>query len=247
MVVFRMSDVEPRVRAGILNLYKPAWKTSAQYVYRLRNIFGIRKIGHAGTLDPFADGVLIACLGSGTKLVEQLMALPKCYATMLRLGVTNECFDMEKPSYPVPGATEPHASAVQEAVARLARQTEQVPPAFSAARVNGVYSYHLARGGHDISHQAKSVRIDYIRIVEYGWPSLRLDIQCGRGTYIRAIARDLGAMLGCGAVCETLTRTAIGPFRVEDSVRLDSASPEQVGGALIPVDKARELLARAGR
>jgi tRNA pseudouridine55 synthase len=239
-----MSKLEPPVCAGILNLYKPAWKTSARYVYRLRHIFGIRKVGHAGTLDPFADGVLIACLGSATKLVEQLMVLPKCYATTLRLGVTNACFDIEKPCEPVPGATPPAAGTVEEAVARLARQTEQVPPMFSAARVNGVYSYHLARDGQDISHRAKRVRIDHIRVIEYRWPSLRLDIQCGRGTYIRAIARDLGEMLGCGAVCETLTRTAIGRFRVEDSVRLEAADPEQVRSALIPVDQARALLAR---
>ncbi|HVP10371.1 MAG TPA: tRNA pseudouridine(55) synthase TruB [Phycisphaerae bacterium] len=241
-----MSKVDLPVRAGILNLYKPAWKTSAQYVYRLRPLFGIRKVGHAGTLDPFADGVLIACLGSGTKLVGRLMALPKCYLTTLRLGVTNECFDMEKPCYPVPGAVSLPDATVEEAVARLARQTEQVPPAFSAARVGGIYSYHLARSGRDIPHQAKSVRIDHIRVIEYRWPTLRLDIQCGRGTYIRAMARDLGQILGCGAVCETLTRAAVGPFRVEDSVRLDSASPEQVREALIPVDEARALFADPG-
>jgi tRNA pseudouridine55 synthase len=237
-----MRNAESSGIAGILNLYKPARKTSAQYVYLLRQIFGIRKVGHAGTLDPFADGVLIACLGSATKLVERLMALPKCYATTLRLGVTNECFDMEKPCVPVPAATPPIDRAVAEAVARLARQTEQVPPIFSAARVNGVYSYHLARSGRDVTHRAKQVRIDHIRVVEYHWPSLRLDIQCGRGTYIRAIARDLGELLGCGAVCETLTRMAVGCFRVEDSVRLDSATGEQVRAALIPVDQARTLL-----
>jgi tRNA pseudouridine55 synthase len=238
-----MNNAELPVSAGILNLYKPAWESSAQYVYRLRPFFGIRKVGHAGTLDPFADGVLLACLGSGTKLVELLMGLPKCYSTGLRLGVTNACFDVEKPCEPVPGAVAPEAAAVEEAVAHLARQTEQIPPAFSATRVDGAYSYELARGGQETQHRAKAVRIDYIRVVEYCWPLLRLDIQCGRGTYIRAIARDLGAKLGCGAVCETLTRTAIGPFRVEDSVRLDSVEPEQVRAALIPVDQARAMLA----
>lgn len=237
-----MTDAAPPTPNGLLNLYKPVGKSSANYVYRLRRVFGLRKVGHAGTLDPFADGVLVACIGRGTKLVERLMNLPKRYRTTLRLGVTNTTYDTEKPFDPVPGATAPDRSAIETALASMTGLVQQVPPAFSAVRIAGVQSYKLAARGTPAPREPKEVRIDRIDILAYDYPTLTLDILCGRGTYIRAIARDLGRTLACGACCETLQRTAVGPFRVEDSVDLQTAPPDAVRAALVPLDEALRLL-----
>lgn len=229
---------------GILNLNKPAGRSSAQYVYRLRPILGVRKIGHAGTLDPFAEGVLLACVGKATKLVERLMNLPKTYRTSLRLGVTNDTFDTERPFEPVPDAAIPDRAAVEAAVAALAGEIDQTPPVFSAMRVGGVMSYKLAKKGKAPDLASRKVNIYKISIDEFAYPRLDLTIVCSRGTYIRAIARDLGETLNCGAVCETLTRMAVGPFTSHDGVRIESAPPEQVRGAVLPIAAALELISQ---
>lgn len=219
--------------SGVLNLYKPVGKSSAFYVYRLRGILGVRKVGHAGSLDPFADGVLLACIGRGTKLVEQLMGLPKRYRTTLRLGVTNVTFDTERPFEPVAGAGPIERGAIEAVLAGMVGEIEQLPPAFSAIRIGGVSAYKLAARGKPTPIKPRPVRIDELRIVEYAWPSLTLEIACGRGTYIRAIARDLGAALGCGACCETLTRLAVGPFRIEEAVRMEMTEREELRSRIV--------------
>lgn len=238
-----MTNNETSPVSGIVNLYKPPACSSAQYVYRLRRVFGLRKVGHAGTLDPLADGVLLACLGRGTKWVEQLMSLPKRYRTTIRLGVTNDTYDTEHPLVPVAGAVPLDHAEVEAAVASLAGEIQQVPPAYSAVKIGGIPSHKLTRQGRPPPRQARTVRIDRLDVLGYAWPHLQLDIRCGRGTYIRAIARDLGRLLGCGGVCEALTRTAIGPFRVEQSVNLNTAEPAVVRAALISLAEAKHLLA----
>jgi tRNA pseudouridine55 synthase len=224
--------------AGILNLYKPIGKSSANYVYRLRRIFGLKKVGHAGTLDPFAEGVLLACIGRGTRLVERLMEMPKRYRTTLRLGVTNETFDTERPAEPVKGATEPAIEAIDAVLRNMRGEIQQVPPAFSAMRVGGVLSYKLAKKGRAVAHQPRPITIYRISVESYAWPLLRLDITCGRGTYIRAIARDLGEALDCGAICEQLRRDSVGPFSMDKAVRLEESSQDAVRAALIDVADA---------
>ncbi len=232
------------VACGVVVLHKPAGHSSAQYVYRLRRIFGIRKIGHAGTLDPFADGVLLGCVGRATRLVERLMALTKVYRTTLRLGVTNETFDPERPFVPVECAGPVAAERVAETVGRFVGEIDQAPPAFSAVKVKGVPSYRLAERGGAVDLPARRVRIDRMEIVRYEWPRLDLEIVCGRGTYIRAIARDLGAALGCGACCEALTRTAVGPFTLDEAVNLLEAAPDEVRGRLLSIEQVEARLGR---
>jgi tRNA pseudouridine55 synthase len=260
--------------SGVINLYKPAGRTSAHFVYRLRPILGVRKVGHAGTLDPFADGVLLACVGrAATRLVERLMGLPKRYRTTLRLGVTNDTFDPERPLTPVPDAIAPGREAIEAALAPMIGDVEQTPPRYSAVRLGGVQSYKLARradrasridkqpcesrpddGGTTIegsdaplpasspAPSARRVRIDTIDVVSYAWPDLTLDIRCGRGVYIRSIARDLGEALGCGAVCMTLSRTAVGPFTTERALRLEGSSRENVLSVLISVEDVMRMI-----
>jgi tRNA pseudouridine55 synthase len=228
--------------AGVLNLYKPARFSSAQYAYRLRRVFGLRRVGHAGTLDPFAEGVLLTCVGRATRLVERLMDLPKTYRTSLRLGVTNETFDTERPFEPVAGAAPVSPEAIESALAEMTGDVMQAPPAFSAVRVGGRFSYQLAKLGQAVEHPPRRVRIDRLTIESYAWPFLNLEIGCGRGTYIRAIARDLGAALGCGACCETLLREAVGPFRAAEAVRMETDTEASIRAALIPIPRVLDML-----
>lgn len=247
-----MAETSKPASDGVINLFKPPGRSSAHYVYRLRPILGLRKIGHAGALDPFADGVLLACAGRATKLVERLMGLPKEYETALRLGVTNATFDTEKPFAPVPGAVAPTREAIDAALAGMIGEVAQAPPAHSAVKIGGVPSYRLARRGlatrgddeSDPPRTTRRVTIFAIDVLEYAWPRLRLRIECGRGTYIRAIARDLGAALGCGACCETLRRTRVGPFTSASAVNLYEADPHAVRAALLGIDQVEKLLGR---
>ncbi len=227
---------------GVVNLFKPVGKSSAHYVYRLRPILGTRKVGHAGTLDPFAEGVLVACVGKATKLVERIMNLPKRYRTTIRLGVTNATFDTEQPFEPVGGAVPPSREELENVVKRMTGRIEQAPPVFSAMRVGGRFSYQLAKNGKATELKARSVQIYQMTIEAYEWPLLELSITCGRGTYIRAIARDIGKALDCGGVCERLIREAVGPFEVSHAVNLLEADATQVQAALLPIEDARCLL-----
>lgn len=237
-----MNVTDPPTRDGVLNLYKPTWQSSARYVYRLRPILGVRKIGHAGTLDPFADGVVLACVGRATRLFNRLTGLPKQYQTTLRLGVTNETFDTERPFEPVPDTRPLSREQVEEAVGEFVGRIDQAPPVFSAVRIRGVSSYHLARRGQAVQREARPIHIYRMAVLAYDWPTLRLDLVCSRGTYIRAIARDLGAKLGCGACCETLTRLAVGPFHIDNSVNLDTTPPAEVAARLLPLPDVQRLL-----
>ena len=230
--------------SGIVNLYKPAGRSSAHYVYRLRPILGVRKIGHAGTLDPFAEGVLLACVGKATKLVERLMDLPKEYRTTLRLGVTNDTFDTERPFESVPNAIPPTRGQVDDAVAALTGEILQSPPVYSAMRVGGVFSYQLAKQGRPTELAARRVKVYAINVNHFEYPRLELTIACGRGTYIRAIARDLGTTLGCGAVCEQLERQRVGPFNSSEGLRIETTPPEVIRSSLLPVSAVLELLDR---
>lgn len=261
--------------AGVVNLYKPPGRTSAHFVYRLRPLLGVKRVGHAGTLDPFADGVLLACVGRpATRLVERLMELPKRYLTRLRLGVTNDTFDIEQPMASVPGSAAPEYSAIIEALGAMVGDIDQAPPRYSAVRLGGVQSYKLARRADRAARKqrllhgdrerpcedggasqvrspdapapaARRVRIDAIDVVSYEWPLLTLDIRCGRGVYIRSIARDLGQALACGAVCEMLSRTAVGPFELDRALRLEGATRNDVLAAMIDVGDALALLSEA--
>lgn len=228
--------------AGIVNLYKPAGVTSAKFVYRLRRVFNERRVGHAGSLDPFAEGVLIGCVGAATKLVEQLMELPKQYEASLRLGVTNPTHDPETPAEPVPGATPPARAQVDRALAARLGTHMQTPHAFSALKVAGMSAHELARRGKTPPLAERPVRIDAIHVLDYEWPVLKLRIDCGRGFYVRALARDLGEEWGCGAVCENLLRTRVGPFASTHAVDVNPANHAQVRNALLDMTAARKLL-----
>lgn len=230
---------------GIINLHKPVGITSAKALYRVRKITGVRKSGHAGTLDPAADGVLVLCLGRATKLVEALMDQPKLYRATARLDVTSESFDSDRPLVEVPVATVPDEDAVRAACRRFHGAVEQVPPAISAVKVGGKPAYKLNRAGHALTLSPRTVQIYWMHVHRYQWPTIDFELACGRGTYVRALIRDLGAVLGTGGCLTALTRTAVGPFRVADAHGFDelenAAGPQEY---VVTLDQARRLLAQ---
>lgn len=228
--------------AGVVNLFKPTHISSARYVYRLRGLLGERRVGHAGTLDPFADGVLLGCVGAATKLVERLMELPKVYEVGLRLGVTNACFDPELPFDPVPDAVPPTAAGIDAALRQFTGMIEQSPPTYSAIKVAGRAAHLRVRDGETLTLPPRPVRIDGIEVLAYAWPALRLRVACGRGMYVRALARDLGSLWGCGAVCESLRRTAVGPFTSDKALLLRQVDPATVRSALVDVAAIEKLV-----
>ncbi len=198
---------------GFFNIHKPPGCTSHDVVYKVRKRLpaGV-KVGHCGTLDPFAEGVLVVCMGPATRLTSFVQDRPKRYLATITLGQTSTTADPEGEIIATPGATPPAAEAVQNALAAFRGQITQVPPAHSAVFINGQRAYDLARKGREVDMPTRSVRIDAMELVRYEWPILELDITCGGGTYIRAIARDLGEALGVGGYCSGLVRSEIGEF-----------------------------------
>lgn len=183
------------------------------------------KVGHAGTLDPLATGVVLLCTGKATKRIDELQAQTKEYTATLRLGATTPSFDLEHgidATYPTAHITE---EAVREALRRFEGNIEQVPPAFSACKIEGKRAYKMARKGQDVVLSPKLIRIDEIELTGCRLPDeIDIRVVCGKGTYIRALARDIGLALGSGAHLTALRRTRVGDYRVEDCMTLDEAT-----------------------
>lgn len=204
---------------GILNLYKPTGITSARAVSIVKRLLPRgTKIGHAGTLDPFATGVLLLLIGKATKQCESLMGQPKEYEATVRLGSTSETDDLDSLITPYPNAAQPTREAIEAALPKFVGNILQQPPVYSALKVGGRRAYQLAREGQVVTLSPRTVRIDSIELLDFTPPDVRLRIACGRGTYIRAIARDLGEQLHCGGYLTQLCRTRIGAFDLADAL-----------------------------
>ena len=204
---------------GIMNIYKEAGFTSHDVVAKLRGIVGQRKIGHTGTLDPDAVGVLPVCFGTATKLCDMMTDKSKEYEVCMRLGVTTDTQDMSGTVLCENEVTADEA-AVTSAIMSFVGGYEQIPPMYSALKVNGKRLYELARQGKEVERQPRHVDIPQIRIMEVSVPLARFAVECSKGTYIRALCADIGERLGCGAAMETLKRTRVGNFNIEDAVTL---------------------------
>jgi tRNA pseudouridine55 synthase len=228
--------VTPR---GILLLDKPVGPTSHDAVARARRALGVRRIGHFGTLDPFASGLLVLGVGAATRLAPFAAAHAKTYRAVVRLGARSTTDDREGEVTPVPAAAPPDRALVEAACARWIGEVDQVPPAFSAKHVGGERAYALARAGETVALPPVAVRIERIDIQRYAWPSLVIEVRCGPGTYLRALARDLGEALGTGGYCEELRRTRSEPFGVEAAMDWEAASdPAAARAALRPAEEA---------
>jgi tRNA pseudouridine55 synthase len=220
---------------GVINLDKPPGISSARAVDRAKRLLPPKtKIGHAGTLDPFATGVLLLLVGRATKQCERLMGQAKAYEAAVKLGACTATIDPESPEEPVVGATPAGREAVEAVLRRFVGVIQQVPPAFSAMKVGGRRAYVMARKGEPVELSPRAVEVYRLELVAYEWPVLRLRIECGRGTYIRSIARDIGEALGVGGYLVELRRTRVGAYRVEESVTLEALTAEGAAKHLRP-------------
>lgn len=211
----------------ILAFDKPYGWTSFALVAKARYLIsqklGVKKIkvGHAGTLDPLATGVLILCTGKATKKIEELQSHTKEYIASIRLGATTPSFDLEKPidaTYPTEHITE---EKVAEVLKTFIGKIEQVPPTFSACKVNGSRAYDLARKGEEVQLKPKTLIIDEIELLNCQLPDITIRVVCSKGTYIRALARDIGQALESGAHLTALRRTRVGDIRVENCLNIE--------------------------
>ncbi|MEE9293470.1 MAG: tRNA pseudouridine(55) synthase TruB [Phycisphaerae bacterium] len=230
---------------GIINLFKPVGITSAKAVYRVRAITGVRKSGHAGSLDPAADGVLVVCAGKATKLVEQIMDLPKVYRATARLDVTSESFDSDRPLCPVSVASVPTLDQVRTALAGLEGRIQQVPPRISAIKLGGVPAYKTAGQEDAPPLAAREVTVYWTHLHGYDWPTIDFEVACGRGTYVRALIRDVGVGLSAGGCLTSLRRTMVGPFTADDAWTFDRMRAAGAAESCsIPLAEAVALVAR---
>lgn len=224
---------------GIINVYKEKGYTSHDVVAKMRGILRMKKIGHTGTLDPDAEGVLPVCLGSGTRLCDMLTDKTKTYRAVMLLGQETDTQDTSGTilaEYPV-NVTE---EAVRDAVESFLGHYEQIPPMYSALKVNGKKLYELARAGKEVERQARPVEILEIQVEEIALPRVTMTVNCSKGTYIRTLCYDIGRKLGCGGCMEALLRTRVDRFWLEDSLTLSRIEELRDAGTLtehiIPVD-----------
>lgn len=206
---------------GIINVYKEAGFTSHDVVAKLRGILRQKKIGHTGTLDPDAVGVLPVCLGNGTKLCDMLTDKSKEYRAVLLLGIKTDTQDasgiiLEEKKVNV---TE---RQTEEIIKTFVGEYDQIPPMYSAIKIDGKKLYQLAREGKEIERKARRVQIHKIEIEQLALPEVTMRIECSKGTYIRTLCHDIGGLLGCGGVMKTLERTRVGEFRIEEALRLSA-------------------------
>lgn len=227
--------MQPQVPNGIINIDKPAGVSSARVVARVKRLLprGV-KIGHAGTLDPFATGVLLLLVGKGTKLCERLMSEPKQYVAIVKLGATTETLDPESPEMVTPGVAPLPREPVEQVLPRFVGEIEQMPPAYSALKIGGRPAYELARKGEAVELKSRRVVVYGIELLKYEWPLVELKIDCGRGTYVRSIARDVGEALGVGGYLAALRRTKVGAFTAEAAVAADTLERDGVDHHLRP-------------
>ena len=206
---------------GIFNIDKPTGMTSHDVVARVRRISGTRRVGHAGTLDPFATGVLPVVVGRATRLVEYLAGADKEYRAVVALGAVSDTYDREGTITPNRDAVMPSPEEVETALSRFRGEIEQVPPMHSAIKVGGKKLYELARQGVEVERQPRRVTISRLEVEWYRPPMLGIRATVSKGTYIRSLAHDLGQALGVGAYLEELVRTRHGPFTVEEATTLE--------------------------
>lgn len=227
---------------GLLLVDKAAGMTSHDVVDRIRRAAGQRRIGHTGTLDPAATGLLILCLGHATRLSEHLTGLDKQYEGEMRLGITSDSYDLDgavTAESPVP---ELSLDAIQSVCNRFVGEIEQVPPMVSAVKIGGERLYKIARQGGEVERPPRHVKVYEFMALSYEATVVRIRVRCSSGTYVRSLCHDVGQILGCGAVLATLRRTMVGGFNVENALSLEAfTTPQSVEERLLSMDDALDL------
>ena len=227
---------------GILLIDKPSGITSHDVVDRIRRAAHIRRVGHTGTLDPAATGLLIICVGPATRLSEYLTKLDKVYEGYLRFGVVSDSYDMDGTvleENPVPDLD---PASIQESFDSLTGVIEQIPPMVSAVKVGGKRLYKMARNGETVERKPRKVTVSEFSMLGYEAPLAQFKVRCTSGTYVRGLCHDVGGMHGCGGVLDSLRRTAVGRYRVEDATPVDDIqSQDDIRKHLVPMGEALDL------
>jgi tRNA pseudouridine55 synthase len=242
-----MSLQSPKEIDGVLLVDKPMGLTSHDVVYRLRRKLQMKKIGHAGTLDPMATGVLVMLIGKATRISQYLMSVDKRYEGEATLGVITDSQDAEgevMETRPVPELTE---TQVRAAMKTFLGDQYQTPPMHSAIKVDGVKLYQLARKGEVVEREPRFIRVTAFDLLSFALPKVAFDLHCTKGTYVRTVAHDLGQKLGCGAHLSALRRTASGQFRIAQCLPLDEIeklSIPEIEKRLIPTYEAAPRVAQ---
>jgi tRNA pseudouridine55 synthase len=230
--------------SGILNIHKPAGMTSRRAVDVVKRLVRPAKVGHAGTLDPLATGVLVVCVGMATRLIEYVQRMPKSYVGTFIFGRQSNTEDIEGEVVELANPPVPALDQIQAAAKQFEGEILQRPPAFSALKINGRPAYKMARKGEAVELQARPVNIHRIAVRAYEYPQLVLEVDCGSGTYIRSLGRDLAESLETAAVMSALVRTAIGKFDLHSALDPGSLTKEDVGRHLLPMIHAVDYLPR---
>ncbi|MEC7566247.1 MAG: tRNA pseudouridine(55) synthase TruB [Planctomycetota bacterium] len=218
---------------GFLNIRKPADVTSRDVVNKIQRLIKSVKVGHAGTLDPLATGVLVLAVGKATRLMEHIHALPKSYLGTFKLGFTSDTEDIQGEMQPIVDAPVPSRERLEKVIAGFAGVQSQQPPIYSALKIKGRRAYDLARKGRDVQLKPREIKIHRIVLMEYAYPYFELEVQCSSGTYMRSLGRDIGKQLQSGAVMSALERQAIGEVRIQQSHSPDFAATSDVEDALL--------------
>ncbi len=233
---------------GIINVNKPAGWTSQDVCAKLRHVLHIRKIGHTGTLDPMATGVLPVCVGKATRIIEYYDRDTKSYHASMKLGIATDTLDITGEVLETADYSDVDEKAVREAFEAYTGRVMQIPPKYSALKINGKRAYDLAREGKDFEIKAREINIydNSVTRIDLETGEIEFDVTCSKGTYIRTICDDIGRELGCGAVMTALTRTASGFFRIEDSHTVEEIieAEDPLGSMMIPADVTLEKLGK---
>lgn len=228
------------LQGAIFLIDKPPSITSHDVIARLRRMLGIRRIGHAGTLDPMATGLLVVAAGPATRLLQYLSGMDKDYTGTFRLGGISTTFDALGEISMNDAAPLPNSDALKNAAAKFVGEIEQIPPAFSAIKIAGRKSYELARQGQVVEMKSRRVTIESFEITDYAPPEASFSCRVSSGTYIRSLANDVGQVLGCGAYLTALRRTRVGTLSIEEAQSLDEEN-FSIDVALTPVEALRHM------
>lgn len=222
---------------GILNVYKNKGMTSFDVVRKIKKISHTKKVGHTGTLDPLAEGVLPVCIGKATKCVEHLTADNKIYAAKLKLGVITETYDREGKILEENEVHLDDEEVIRDTIMNFQGEIEQIPPIYSALKVNGKKLYEYARQGIDVEIKPRKVTIYYIDIKKIELPYIEFEVRCSKGTYIRSLCYDIGKALNCGAAMWELERISSGIFNKENSINIDELDEKNIYNHLINIEE----------
>ncbi len=231
---------------GVLNLNKPPKITSRQAVDCVKRLLDVKKAGHGGTLDPDATGVLLICLGDGTKLFEALQVGTKEYEGTLTLGIATDSLDANGQIIKTADTSQITPDQIRSVCQKFVGEIEQIPPMFSAVKHKGKPLYKLARRGFEVKRRPRRIFIESIELLSFNIPEVHFRVVCSKGTYIRVLAADIGTALGCGAHLSALTRTRSGVFKIEGAHTFDSLerTPEFAYQAVTPIDAVDDMLNR---